>query len=211
MSIECSTCSRPGTERSNPQGEAREGESVSRNASELASAPLCRYLGSGQPPMDGETCYRCEANIHIFQRAPRGGWRQRAETDWLRNLGDPIGLRMSAVTLEWSRWKSDAFIVVRKRGNSRGAKGGDCKSATIKEHPVLDPLIDYTQRKGMYWRWKLNPELVTVLENLAGKPDAGNPHVRFDEGECRDWPYRRPVLSTLRAPSKPNQSNIMKR
>ncbi len=22
---------------------------------------------------------------------------------------------------------------------------------------------------------------------LAGKPDAGNPHVRFDEGEQRDW------------------------
>jgi hypothetical protein len=22
---------------------------------------------------------------------------------------------------------------------------------------------------------------------LAGKPDAGNPHVRFDEGEQREW------------------------
>ena len=24
-------------------------------------------------------------------------------------------------------------------------------------------------------------------EMLAGKPDEGNPHVRFDEGEQRDW------------------------
>ena len=129
MSIECSTCSRPGTERSNPQGEAREGESVSRNVSELASAPLSSYLGSGQPLTDGETCYRCEVNIHIFQRAPRGDWRWRAETEWLRNLGDPIGLRMSIVTLKWSRWKSDESIIVKKRGNSRGAKGFYCKCA----------------------------------------------------------------------------------
>lgn len=40
MSKVWTTCSRRGTERSNPQDEAREGESVSRNASELASAPL---------------------------------------------------------------------------------------------------------------------------------------------------------------------------
>ena len=129
MSIECSTCSRPGTERSNPQGEAREGESVSRNASELVSASLDAYIGSGQPFAEGETCHRCEVNIHIFGRTPRGAWRQRAETDWLRNLGDPIGLRMSVSTLEQSRWKSDESIVVKKRGNSCGAKGFYCKCA----------------------------------------------------------------------------------
>jgi hypothetical protein len=28
---------------------------------------------------------------------------------------------------------------------------------------------------------------------LAGKPDAGNPHVRFDEGEQRDW--RKPPVA----------------
>ena len=30
-------------------------------------------------------------------------------------------------------------------------------------------------------------------EMLAGKPDAGNPHVRFDEGEQRDW--RKPPVA----------------
>jgi hypothetical protein len=28
---------------------------------------------------------------------------------------------------------------------------------------------------------------------LAGKPDAGNPHVRFDEGEQREW--RKPPVA----------------
>jgi hypothetical protein len=28
---------------------------------------------------------------------------------------------------------------------------------------------------------------------LAGKPDAGNPHVRFDEGEQRNW--RKPPVA----------------
>jgi len=30
-------------------------------------------------------------------------------------------------------------------------------------------------------------------EMLAGKPDAGNPHVRFEEGEQRDW--RKPPVA----------------
>jgi len=33
-------------------------------------------------------------------------------------------------------------------------------------------------------------------EMLAGEPDAGNPHVRFDEGEQRGR-QSRPLLSTL--------------
>ena len=128
MLIECSTCSRLGTERSNPQGEAREGESVSRNASELDSASL-DYSGSGQPVMVGETCHCREGNIHNVRQTPRGGWRQHAETDWLRNLGDPAGLRMSVLNQKGSCWKSEEFIVVQKRGNSRGAKGYYCKCA----------------------------------------------------------------------------------
>ncbi len=40
MVIECSPYSQHGTERSNPQGEAREDETVGRNASELDSASL---------------------------------------------------------------------------------------------------------------------------------------------------------------------------
>ena len=80
--------------------------------------------------------------------------------------------------------------------NPPGAKGGDCKSATIEKLPVLDRMIRYTE-KVQSWKWKLDSEAVTPQENLAGKPYAGNPHVRFDEGECRDWPLCRPAFSTL--------------
>ena len=81
--------------------------------------------------------------------------------------------------------------------NQPGAKGGDCKSVTIEKQRVLDRTIPYTQRKDESWKWKLDSEAVTSQENLAGKPYAGNPHVRFDEGECRDWPLCRPAFSTL--------------
>jgi hypothetical protein len=47
MTTECPPCSRPGTERSNPQGEAWEGELVSHNKSELDSASL-REIGNDQ-------------------------------------------------------------------------------------------------------------------------------------------------------------------
>jgi hypothetical protein len=36
---------------------------------------------------------------------------------------------------------------------------------------------------------------------LAGKPDAGNPHVRFDEGEQRDW--RKPPVALYSTGSSP--------
>ena len=128
MLIECSTCSRLGTERSNPQGEAWEGESVSRNASELASASL-NYPGVGQPLRIGETCHCWGRNIRNVQQTPRGDWRQRAEKEWLRNLGDPPGLRMSVSNQRGSRWESEESIVVQKRSNFRGAKGFHCKCA----------------------------------------------------------------------------------
>ncbi len=73
---------------------------------------------------------------------------------------------------------------------------------------MLDRMIRYTE-KVQSWKWKLDSEAVTSQENLAGKPYAGNLHVWFDEGECREWPYRRPAFSTLlgyAAEPKPNCS-----
>ena len=133
MLIECSTCSRPGTERSNPQGEAREGESVSRNASELASASLC-YSGSGQPVMVGETCHCRGRNIRHVRQTPRGGWRQRAETEWLRNLGDPQGLRMSVSGQRGLLWESEESIVVKQRRMPVERRDSTVSVQTIKAH-----------------------------------------------------------------------------
>ena len=126
MLTECPTCSQTGGERSNPQVEALCGEPTSRNVSELDSASLRRKSGVAnlsdllKPDTVGEETFTCS------QLTPRGGWRQRVGKERLRNLGDPMP------TFVLSDWESDDLIVVKKQGNSCGAKGIDCECATIK-------------------------------------------------------------------------------
>ena len=120
MLIECSTCSQSGAERSNPQSEVLCVEPTSRKLTELDSASLRYKTGVAnlsemtKPDAAGEVTFACS------QLAPRGGWRQRVGTERLRNLGDP-NCRLTTFR------ESDGLIVVKKRGNSRGAKGTDCK------------------------------------------------------------------------------------
>lgn len=124
MLTECPTCSRVGTERSNPQGEARLDELASRNASELDSASL-RNVGVAmlpnrlKPAAVGEETFTCN------RWAPRGDWRWRVRTEKSRNLRDPN--RLHDRTRE-----SDVLIVVKKRGNARRAKGDDCRYVEVK-------------------------------------------------------------------------------
>ena len=124
MSTECPTCSQLGTERSNPQGEARDGELVSRNASELDSASL-RQVGMAKlsempkPDTIGEVTFICNRWI------PRGGWRWHARKEMLRNLRDPQRPEEALVEVGRSHSSEEGF-------NPPGAKGTDCKSATIK-------------------------------------------------------------------------------
>jgi hypothetical protein len=135
-----------------------------------------------------------EAIPKCIHRAPRCDWSQRAGKEKSRNLRDPLVQNKSTVEVGHHHRSVE-------RPNAPGAKGGDCKSATIEKLPVLDRTIDNTQ-KEQSWNWKLASELVTVQDNLAGKPDAGtkpatceaNLHVRFDEGECRDWPLPPPCI-----------------
>jgi len=56
---------------------------------------------------------------------PRGDWRQRVRTEKSRNLRDP---NMMIVFVR----ESDVLIVVKKQGNSCGAKGDDCKYVEVK-------------------------------------------------------------------------------
>ena len=106
MPTECTAYSQPGTGRSNPQGEAWEGESVSRNTCELDSASL-RLLGVAKlpemlkPDAAGEVTFACN------QRTPRGGWRRRIEKGMQRNLGGPCRPRRAA-------GESDDPIVAKK-------------------------------------------------------------------------------------------------
>jgi hypothetical protein len=105
MPTKCPACSQPGTERSNPQGEARDGKLVSHNASELDSASL-RKLGVTKLPEMLKSATIDEATPISNRWAPRGGWRWRARKEKSRNLGDPY--RPMAV------WKSDGLTVARK-------------------------------------------------------------------------------------------------
>ena len=202
MITRCPSCSRPGSERSNPQAEVWEGEPVSRNASELDSASL-RYVGVTNLPDMAKSVTVDEATPECNQRAPRGGWRQRAGKEEHRNLRGPV--------VETHHRASDDLIVVMKPGNSGGAKGVSCKHVLIGSNmdglihsdplPSLNVLIvintqicDKMNRSGakatgnhVYGRATASAaynRLISVLtDELTGEPDAGNPHVRFDEGE----------------------------
>ena len=178
MSTRYPTCSKASSERSNPQAEASPREPVSRNASELDSASL-RLLGVTNLPDMPKSATDEEAIPVSIRQAPRGDWRQRTGKEKSRNLRGP----RSAKTL----WESDAFIVVGKGLIRLERREATVRVQPLKSSRVLDRMIPYTHRKGASGKWTLNAELVTVQKNLAGKPDAGNLHVRFDEGECRDW------------------------
>jgi len=120
---ECPTCSRIGTERSNPQGEARLDELASRNASELDSASL-RNVGVAMLPEVLKPAAIGEATFVCNRWAPRGDWRQRVRTEKSRNLRDPNGLHDRVR-------ESDVPIVVQKQGNACGAKGDDCRYVEV--------------------------------------------------------------------------------
>ena len=123
MPTKCPACSQPGTERSNPQGEARDGELVSRNASELDSASLNDIVGMAKLPGELKPAIIGEETLTCNRWIPRGDWRQRARKEKSRNLGGPY--RPLAL------WESDGFIVAKKWGNAHGAKGSCCKREII--------------------------------------------------------------------------------
>jgi len=106
MTTRCPSCSQLGGERSNPQAEARCGEPVSRNASELDSASL-RKLGVTMLPEMLKSVIAGEATPMSNRRTPRGGCRQRTGKEKSRNLRGPAWEELPCR-------KSDNLIVVRK-------------------------------------------------------------------------------------------------
>lgn len=103
MIIECSSCSRSSTERSNPQSEAWKGKSASRNESELDSASL-HYMEVTILPNRLKSVTVGEVTFTRSRRASRGDWRQRAEKEKSRNLRGPF----------FNVRESDTFIVAEK-------------------------------------------------------------------------------------------------
>ena len=105
--IECSADSQCGGERSNPQAEARNGEPMSRNASELDSASL-HYVRVTKLPEMLKSVIGGEEIFTGNRRTLRGDWRWRMEKDNSRNLrGSPTAKAL---------WReSDDLIVAKKR------------------------------------------------------------------------------------------------
>ena len=124
MTTGCPPCSQAGGERSNPQGEARGGELASRNTIELDSASL-HYEGATILPEMVKSAITGGETSGSNQWAPRGDWRQRAGKEKSRNLRGPNPTHGRVR-------ESDVPIVAKKRGNSRGAKGDNCKYATVE-------------------------------------------------------------------------------
>lgn len=107
MLIECTASSQCGGERSNPQVEARNGEPVSRNESELDSASL-RYMRVAMLPKMLKPVTGDEETFLSNRRALRGGWRQRAGKDNSRNLRGPSWTKAS--------WRDSDDLIVAKNG-----------------------------------------------------------------------------------------------
>ena len=143
VQTECPACSRTGTERSNPQGEARGGELVSRNASELDSASLHKS-GKANLPDLLKPATTDEATFACSPLFPRGDWRQRARKERHGNLGGPLREERKTLTdagkaITWPRPTAGVGRThsSEEGSNDPGAKGADCKRATINRSVSL--------------------------------------------------------------------------
>jgi len=178
MITECPSCSQPGSERSNPQAEARCGEPVSRNPAqrdELDSASLHYPMGVTHLPDWLKSVTDGEATLTSIRRAPRGDWRQRAGKEKSRNLRGP-----SSVATQWR--ESDDSIVAGK-GLTRLERRG----STVSVQPSkLNSSVWLKADCGIHELAAMDAEHASSMGMFAGKPDAGNPHVRFDEGEWQE-------------------------
>lgn len=121
MLIECTTGSQCGGERSNPQAEARNGEPMSRNASELDSASLLYSRVAKLPDVLKPVIDR-EETFARNGRTLRGDWRWRVGTDNSRNLRSPAECRVA-----------DGLVVAKKRLINVERRGTDCKRATVED------------------------------------------------------------------------------
>ncbi len=134
MSNKCPTCSQSGAERSNPQGEARCGEPVSRNKIELDSASL-RKMGAANLPEVVKPATVGQAALVCSRRAPRGGWRQRTGKEKSRNLRYPLRCAKlevrRGVNPSQPQRESDSPIVAKK-----GLTSPEPRGLTVNVQPL---------------------------------------------------------------------------
>ena len=183
--------------------EARARKEVSRSASESASASL-------HPNRPRPTFHEWRSLIPARKQREstggvvRGGWERRASKDKLRNLGDPCGWVRPNSFAECIRRrgparKSDAFIVAGKRVTTVERRDATVGQPSLRQGVPLDRRVHYGRRGLCSRRGNAAEQLFAEMDagpdrdagtceprrassRPTGEPDAGNPHVRFDEG-----------------------------
>ena len=161
MLIECSTCSRLGTERSNPQGEAREGESVSRNTSELASASFDEivYYGKGTGTFE----YPIQSELFPDRvQVLRAKLHHKAKTEpkfRFYALYDRI-YRKDVLEAAWKQ--------VGKRGKAAGIDGVKAEELLDKEGAV-EAFLDRIQEELRTKEYRASPVLRVYIPKGTGK------------------------------------------
>ena len=93
-----------------------------------------------------------------------------------------------SITAIGPRWESDRVIVVLTPGNAGRAKDPYQDHACLRPDGPLGRLSRYglclsDRRTVLSSLAKCCATCVPSNDAILGKPDAGNPHVRFEEGE----------------------------
>jgi len=179
---------------SNPGVEAPWIEPASRSTSEPDSASLRKSRTANLSEMPKPDTCREE----IFTNSGgvlRGGWGQRVGKVELGRLGDPCRRfreernkrRVKSIRRDLMARESERPIVAKKRGNARGAKG-PWSCGTNSEADAADWRNPTTAcarwaESAVAGRSQIAFGGECPAQSAWRKPDAGNPHIRFDEGE----------------------------
>ena len=200
MPTERRACRETDSAGSNSGVEAPWIEPASRSEPDSASLRLVRSANLSKKP---KPKIRREGTFTCNGGDLRGSWGQLAGKVGLGRLGDPchrLGQhrgkrRAESIRRALGPGESERPIVARKRGNARGAKGpwqngtdSECDPTALMRC-ILPPNNWIAGERRC--RWRINcvsgeNSRISVLR----KPDAGNPHVRFVEGQGENgqWP-----------------------
>jgi hypothetical protein len=124
----------------------------------------------------------------------RGTW----ETPRCRRTDDacrPANNRWECITILWYRGESEGPIVVRTLGNAGRAKG-PCRDCIVVSEESFN--MEHCSQKSGFGRASLQDDgcadrpsdsfRARLQQRFPGKPDAGNLHVRFEEGGGNSGP-----------------------
>ena len=167
---------------------------ASRSASEPETASLHQVRVANlsdvpKPEIRREVIFICSGGTF---RGKRG---QRAGKVGLGSLGDPccrLRHKRDKVHIESIRWalgvwESERPVVAMKQGNACGAKGpwrGRADSegdGTDWSNPITEQMPSLKSDAAIGSQIPMSDEC--SKSSTMRKPDAGNPHVRFEEGE----------------------------